>query len=197
LKGGLKMDLLNKWMDKINHFCAYISAAILFLMMIWIFLDVLLRSIFNAPIVGTLEITGEYILPLIIFFAIGYTQKHKDHVNVDILVGRFPKGVQKVLGLFCNLVALIMFILLGLFNFQQGLDAYANDIRSSSLLKYPLAPAIILVSLGILLFSLRLLVDTINLFRSNTKAEIGEVRKEVMTVTPETESTANRNEVIQ
>lgn len=185
------MDLVNKWMDKISNFFAYISAAILFIMMTWICLDVILRSFFHSPITGTLELMGDYVLPLIIFFAIGYTQKHKEHVNVDLLIGRFPKGVQKVLGLITNSAALFIFILLGILNFKQGLEAFANDSRSSSLLGYQLAPAIILVSIGILLFSLRLLVDTINLFRGSTEAVKGEVSNEVIAITPETESTAN------
>jgi FtsH-binding integral membrane protein len=49
------------------------------------------------------------------------------------------------------------------------LKYFAADTRSASLLKYPLAPALLIVSLGILLFSLRILVDFINIIRGERR----------------------------
>ena len=165
------MNLINKWLDKLDNFFAYISAATLFLMMFWIFVDVILRSFFNLPIIGTLEITGEYLLPIIVFFAISYTQKHKGHVNVDLIEKKLSKGLRKIIRLFSNLVCLFMYILLGILNFQQALEYFSSDIRSISLLNYPMAPALIIVSIGILLFSTRLLVESINIIRDKEELE--------------------------
>lgn len=178
MKGGLDMDVINRWLDKVDNIFSYISAAFLFLMMTWIFIDVVLRTLFNAPITGTLEITGEYLLPIIVYFAISYTQKHKDHVNVDLLLEKFPKGLKKIIRLFSNLCALIIYSLLGINNFQQALESFATDTRSASLLKYPLGPALIIISIGILLFSIRLFVESINLITDKNESEENELPRD-------------------
>jgi TRAP-type transport system small permease protein len=182
MKGGFNMNAINKWLDRVDNFFGYISAAVLFLMMVWIFIDVLLRTLFNAPITGTLEITGEYLLPIIVYFAISYTQKHKGHVNVDLLEQKFSINLKLITRLFSNFCALFIYLLLGINNFQQALENFATDTRSSSLLKYPLGPALIIISIGILLFSTRLFVDSINLIRTKNKSQENELPQESSTV---------------
>ncbi|MBM4763356.1 TRAP transporter small permease [Bacillus sp. B15-48] len=172
------MESINKWVDRFDNFFGFISAAFLFIMMIWIFVDVVLRSIFNSPIIGTLELTGEYLLPIIIFFAISYTQKHKGHVNVDLLEQKFPEKVKIITRLVCYICALAMYVLLGINNFQQGLVYFASDTRSASLLGYQLAPALMIISLGIFLFSIRILVDCINIVRGDDRSQVKETAQE-------------------
>jgi TRAP-type transport system small permease protein len=172
------MGTINRWLDKLDNFFGYISAVVLFLMMVWIFVDVVLRTAFNSPITGTLEITGEYLMPIIVYFAISYTQKHKGHVNVDLLEQKFPKILKKFTRLFSNLCALFIYLVLGINNFQQALESIATDTRSSSLLKYPLGPALIIISLGILLFSFRLFVDSINIIRDKNETQENELPQE-------------------
>lgn len=162
------MELLNQWLNKIDNFLAYISSAIIFVMMGWIVLDVTLRAAFNRPITGTLELTGEYFMVIIVYFAISYTFKENGHVSVDFLKHKFSKGTKRILGLISNLLALSVFIILGINNFLRGLEYFSNDIRSVGLLDYPLAPALMVITLGILTLSIRLLFDTINIIR-NTK----------------------------
>lgn len=176
------MGAINRWLDKVDNFFGYISAAILFLMMVWIFVDVVLRTAFNSPITGTLEITGEYLMPIIVYFAISYTQKYKGHVNVDLLEQKFPKNFKIITRIFSNLCALFIYLLLGINNFQQALESFATDSRSSSLLNYPLGPALIIISIGILLFTLRLLVDSINIFSDKKESEESELPQESSTV---------------
>jgi TRAP-type transport system small permease protein len=176
------MGAINKWLDKLDDFFGYISAAVLFLMMVWIFVDVVLRTAFNSPITGTLEITGEYLMPVIVYFAISYTQKHKGHVNVDLIEQKFPQKFKKVNAFFYHICALIIYLLLGINNFQQALESFATDSRSSSLLNYPLGPALIIISIGILLFSVRLLVDSINTFSDKKESQESELPQESSTV---------------
>ena len=160
------MKLLNKWFDKIDRFFLFIAAGTIFLMMVWIFIDVILRYFFNRPIAGTMEITGEYLLVIIVYLSISFTQKQNGHVNVDLLLNKLSKGTKRIVGLITNLAALFLFIILGINNFQEGLKNFAKDIRSPGVLDYPLAPALMIISLGILLLSIRLLFDSINILRN-------------------------------
>ena len=49
--------------------------------------DVVGRYVFNSPITGVFEIT-EYLVLILIFSFIGYTQSQKSHVAVDLLLAR-------------------------------------------------------------------------------------------------------------
>ncbi len=159
------MKLLNRWLDKVDYFLALISAGTLFLMMVWIFIDVILRYFFHSPLPGTMEITGEYLLPVMVYLAVSYTQQQNGHVFVDFLYHKFSKGTKRIVGVFTNLIALLLFIILSYNNFQEGLKYIKKDIRSVGILDYPLAPALMIISLGILIMCIRLLIDSINILR--------------------------------
>ena len=164
--GRMKMELVNKWLDRVDNFLALIGGCTLFLMMIWIFIDVILRYFFNRPIVGTMEITGEYFMVIIVYFGISFTQKENGHINVDFLYVKFPRNARKFSKLIGNLISISIFIMLGIYNFQKGINYFKNDIRSIGLLDYPLAPALIIISIGILLLSVRILFNSIKIIRN-------------------------------
>jgi TRAP-type transport system small permease protein len=157
------MNRLNRWIDNVDSFFAYFSAITIFVMMVWIFLDVTLRASINSPISGTIELTGEYFMVIAVYAAISYTQKHKAHVSVDFLTNKLSNGLKKFFGLISNLLSLIVFIILGYSNFLQGLKYFSRGVKSSSVLDYPLAPALMILSLGILLLCIRLIIESINI----------------------------------
>lgn len=162
------MNVLNSWLDKVDQFLAYVSSAVLFLMMIWVFVDVTLRTVFNRTITGTLELTGEYFMVIIVYCAISYTLKDDGHVSVDFIKGKLSTFKQKILEVISNLLAMAVFLILGINNFQKGLEFFENDIRSVGLLDYPLAPALMIISLGIFLLTIRLFFNIINIFRDKS-----------------------------
>lgn len=155
------MKLIYRWLNKTDQWLAYLAAAAIFVMMIWVCLDVILRALINRPIVGTMEFTGEYLMVIITYFAISFTFKENGHVSVDLFMHKFSKGTKKIFGLISNLVACYIFIIVGYSNFIEALEFFEKDIRSASLLKYPLGPALIIISFGIFLLSIRLLIDSI------------------------------------
>ena len=164
------MRVINRWMDKMDHFFAYIAAGTLFLMMFLIFLDVFFRTVFNNPITGTLEITGEYLMVLIVYFGIGYTLKEDSHVRVDFFKRMIPKGLNNVFKLFYNLLAIAALLFLSYSNTLKGIEYVEKNVESTSLLNYPLAPALFIISLGLTIMAIRLIVEIINIvihFRKN------------------------------
>ncbi|WP_249869684.1 TRAP transporter small permease [Oceanobacillus saliphilus] len=165
------MNLLNRWLDKIDDYLTYISAGTIFLMMFWIFADAFMRYAFNNAIAGTMELTGEYLLVIIVYFAISYTQKHNGHVNVNFLYRKFSKSTKRVVGLISNVLTLTVLVILGIENFHEGLRYLTNNIQSIGPLKVPLAPALMIITLGIFILCLRLIIDSINIIRNKKEFE--------------------------
>jgi len=61
-----------------------------------------------VPIPGTFELMG-FFGAIVASFALGYTQRQKGHIAVDILIGSFPRRVKKILECFNSVVCLLFF----------------------------------------------------------------------------------------
>lgn len=170
--GCVHLKAFNKLIDKADNFFGYIAAATLFLMMLLVFLDVFFRNIFGSPIQGTLEMTGEYFMVVVVYFGIGYTLKEDGHVSVEFFEDKIPNILKKPFEILGNIVALIAVVVLGYSNFLKGIEYFEKDIRSISLLNYPLAPALMIISLGLLFMAIRLVIRLIDLLTKHPKQEI-------------------------
>lgn len=147
--------------DKVDNILFWISSLTVFLMMAWISVDVILRSTIQKPLPGTIELTGEYFMVLIVYFAVSFTQKVNGHVKVTIVEDLLSKKVNKVLKTLGYILVLIIFVFIGIFNFESGLEYIEQDRRTNSLLKYPLAPALFIISIGFFVLSIRILLENI------------------------------------
>ena len=67
------MKVLYKTTDICREACKYISCAGVFIMMILITADVFSRNVFGIPVPGVYELTENFLMPLIVFPALGYT----------------------------------------------------------------------------------------------------------------------------
>ena len=83
------LDIFN---NKFSWFFNQISCWLLFIMPIPVFLDVLARYIFASSIPGVIEIEG-YLLLIIVFLALAYTQYSEGHIRIDLLITKFPDRV--------------------------------------------------------------------------------------------------------
>jgi|SRR5699024_1996869 len=151
-----------------------ISGMFLLTMMIWIFLDIAMRTIFNSPIKGTLEVTGEFFMVFMVFLAISYTQKNGGHIKVNLLEERFTSSVRRIVNVITRVIAAFIFLLIGYFNFMEGLNYIDMNIQSRGVLNYPLSPSLFIISLGFFTLSIRLLIEA--LYNSYTdKDDINQV----------------------
>ncbi len=94
-------------LHKVSHFCVWISGALLFAIALLIFIDVILRYIFNSPITGAQEIV-EMAIVLVLYLGLPYSTYQRAHVRVDALTNTFsPKGKLICLGVVTILCAFV------------------------------------------------------------------------------------------
>lgn len=131
----------------------------LLIMTLLITADVLLRSIFNKPIIGANEIVELLMLPLV-FLVVSYTQHEKGHVTVTILSDRFKKRLKYAVDCFINFISLGIFLL-----FLKQSVAYFNLLwessRETDVLKIVVYPFQCAMIIGITMLCLALLFDLI------------------------------------
>jgi len=161
------------WVERfvfpLNGVTHKVGLAILLLMMFLTVGDVVGRYFFNAPISGTFELTN-FMLALVVFFSIGYTQLRRGHISIDVVVSRFSPRAQAVIDSITYLFSLGLFSLV---TWQSAV--YASRLfeghNVSGVLSLPVYPFVITVAFGSLLFCLVLLVDLLSSLAKVVKHE--------------------------
>jgi TRAP-type C4-dicarboxylate transport system permease small subunit len=124
--------------------------------------NVLLR-VFHMPYRGAYEIVS-FLGALVIAFALGYTQKRKDHIVVDILTEKFPKKLNRVLDVVNYSVTLVFFSIVTWQIFVWGAKIWESG-EVSETLKIIYYPFIFSVAVGFGVLSLTLLIDLLKTFQ--------------------------------
>ncbi|KIX12868.1 TRAP transporter large permease [Dethiosulfatarculus sandiegensis] len=89
----------------------FLAVGCLVLMVIPITLDVILRSVSNLAISGTIEIE-ELLMLMLVFLSLAGPQLRHDHIDMDFFFPHFPKFLQRLLFVFHWALSLILIALL-------------------------------------------------------------------------------------
>jgi TRAP-type C4-dicarboxylate transport system permease small subunit len=157
------------YLEKINVFLNKIlmivgSVAVLLLMSIATVNAFLRIPFIKSTWRGAYETVG-FLGAIVIAFALGYTQKRKDHIVVDILTEKFPKRVNRVLDGVNYLITTIFFAIVSWQVFVWGMKISRSG-EVSETLKIMFHPFIYSVSLGFAVFSLTLILDFLKNLKS-------------------------------
>lgn len=148
-------------LEKIENFLAQVGNVMLAIMTIWIFSDAMGRYVFNKPIPGTLEVSEEYLMVFVVFLAMSYTQRLDGHVKADIFLTYMPHRMLPLLSQVNRVATLIFAIVIIITGSQQFMNAIELKSVSRGVLAYPLAPAYLIMVIGMSVFSLRLVLEII------------------------------------
>lgn len=162
------VSYLNKFTRPLTNILLVAGTSILAMMMFLMATDVVLRYIFNSPLLGAYELI-EYMMAILVPFGIVYCAHQKSHVSVDLVVGRFTKRTQAILGSITSLLSLSLFILIAWQSFLFIKENFESKLTSAVLL-IPTYPFIAVVAVGFAVLCLVLLIDFLN-FLSETVTE--------------------------
>lgn len=151
---------LEKVTVHLNDVLHKISSVLLMALMFLTTADVAGRFFFNAPIIGTYELTG-LLLALMIFYSLGAGQLKKNHIEIDFFTRKMSAKSQHIL---YSISSFVLFILLCLTTWQL----YEYSVRvwiggeTSGDLGLPLYIFSGLTIIGAFSFALTLLLDSFN-----------------------------------
>ena len=149
MKEGIPQQL-EQLCRRATEWLARAGACALAVMMVLTFFDVIGRYFFNAPILGTVEVT-ELLMGLIIYMGIGLTTFTRGHIRVDIVVGFLPQRVQAGFEVVILLVSIAFTLLIFSQLWLKAVDTMAaNDQTQVWFLPvWPIAFTMALCSLSI------------------------------------------------
>jgi TRAP-type transport system small permease protein len=146
-----------------------VGVCLILLMVTLIVIDVVSRLLFNVALQGSYELV-EYIMGLVIVFALGYTQIKNGHINVTTLIDMLPARLKPWGERFVNLVGLVMFALITWQTFDKaGMELTAGT--TSAVLYIPKYPFIYACAFGFAVLTLVYLAQVLWPEESEEKAE--------------------------
>ena len=122
--------------------------------------DVILRYLFNRPIMGAFELI-EYMMAILIPFGLAYCALQGGHVSVDLVVSRFSKKSRSILGSITTLLCLGLFLLITWQNVLYIRENFESKLTSAVLL-IPVYPFVTAVAIGSAALCLVLVIDFLN-----------------------------------
>ena len=147
-------ELVSRW------FCIFSVAALLVMLFITI-ADVFLRTVFNSPLVGSVEISRMMLICMSPAFVYALIQKR--HIQVPILVDQFGRKVQLAFDTFGYLATAS---LCGLMSYRGILLTFTRREQGHvySMLRIPTWPFILLFAVAMGVFTLVIVICLIDNF---------------------------------
>ncbi len=150
---------------------ALVSVIFLFLMMMFIAVDVVGRYILNMPISGSIDFVT-VMMVIVVFPAFGYLTEHNGHVRTDILFNRLSMRWKGIFDIVNSIFSLFLIICI---TWQLGLRAWTIIKNppgiSTSYFQWPHLPFIIIASIGMGLMTLEMFIWFFHSVNKATGAE--------------------------
>ncbi len=131
-------------------------------------LQILMRYIFNHPLVWSEEL-ARYTFVWVTFVGASYGVHHNAHIRMEAIHKKFPPTLQKIVTISTNLLAILIFSYLvpaGIaFTIEQ------HDIASSAM-EIPMSLIFAAVPVGCVIVAFRLLVQTIQMIKTGRGADM-------------------------
>ena len=121
---------------KLEQVLQWISAILLFIMMVLTFVDVLGRYFFNAPIFGAAEMI-QFLLAGTIFAALPRVSAENSHIAVNLFVPAITRIIPKTHNLIINLFSVVGLLIIGVEFCRMAWHALETE-RETVVLEWPL-----------------------------------------------------------
>lgn len=103
----------------------------------------------------------------LVFLTLSYVYKIGGHVRVDLFERWIPIKLRLPWGIAYRIMTLILFFIITIEGWDEAINAFRFNVVSSSLLAYPMGPALMLVPIGSFMLCLRVLQDLVGICGRN------------------------------
>jgi len=125
-----------------------LGAGCLFAMMIIVFVDVVMRYLFNSPLGFSYDLISLYLMVGVFFFALSDTLRHDEHVRVDILYLRMSRGVRRLCDRISYGLSAVLFATVLWTGLLRAVASTARGEVMATLIPWPIWMAYWIVPIG-------------------------------------------------
>lgn len=145
-------------MSRIHRLATNLSGLGLIVMTAMVMMDVIMRRIFNAPLIFADEVAG-YLLVMVTLLGLGYTLKEDGHIQVMVLVQKISERKRFSLRIMWCSVSIVYAVIILIFTAELTWESYDLNAFSSNPSQLLLFPFQIVMPIGCLLFLIQLVIE--------------------------------------
>ncbi|MEM9027841.1 MAG: TRAP transporter small permease [Pseudomonadota bacterium] len=160
---GGPLDKADRLLSPVEDIFNFIAALAIFVLMLLGVLQIVLRTVFNAPIVGYIDMV-ELSMATMAFLGAAYCQRVGAHIRMEILIGNLRGRALWIAETFGIVLSLFIVGVLVWYSWGHFLRAY--ELGDSTIdAEYPVWPSKLLVPIAFGLWFLRLLIQFVGYLR--------------------------------
>jgi TRAP-type transport system small permease protein len=141
---------IESWAKPLTRVMSSMGAAFLCLMMFWVVADVVMRFLFNHPILGSYEVV-EYGMVFFVFLAFAFAQFNRAHICVPVVVERLSPRARAAVDVVTGIIAVLITAGMAWGALIQTQSMYNTHI-TSSVLFIPKWPFQLVTAIGLAIF---------------------------------------------
>jgi TRAP-type C4-dicarboxylate transport system permease small subunit len=161
------MSMIDKTVHFIARWLNWLAASAIVAVMVIVCVNVFGRGLFGTPMKGTVDIVS-LLGAVVISGAIAYTQVLKGHIRITLFIDILPRPIRTILACLIDFISMVLF---GIISWQTILFAKGTHKigELSEVLKIPITPFAVMVSVGCMALTLVLLADLIDVLSKGVK----------------------------
>lgn len=168
------MEKVTNVVNKITRILVIVSyVAFLFIMLITV-ADIIMRLITNSSILGAYELV-EKAMVCGVFAAFAFTQSEHGHVQITLVIAKFPKRLQFFIMMLNNLLSVVATIMVAYGAYRQSIVAF-NSHYTTGVLYIPTYPfyyvEIVAMAILVLAFLLDAVKCAIGIFKPDSQVAL-------------------------
>jgi len=160
-----------KWLEpalrRLENVLTWTSTAIIFGAMAFICAEVVMRYGFNSPIPGHLE-GSELLVPIIVFFAVSYTQARNGHVGMTLVTDALPAKVRRIVEMVTLLLSMGICSILSYFGAKYAYGLWDYDDVTMTPPYWHTWPSAAAISLGYGMMAVRMWLQFLHAWKPDT-----------------------------
>jgi TRAP-type C4-dicarboxylate transport system permease small subunit len=152
---------IDHWIKKASKVLGEIGGWLLFACMVIVTLNVILRKVFNSPLLGTYEWVG-ILTAVMISLGLAYCASVGGHIAIDFIVNKMKPGVQRMVAIVCGGIACLVMggVAVSIFLYANKL-ALAGEVSPTT--KIPFYVFVYIVGVGFVFLLAVLLLDLLKI----------------------------------
>jgi TRAP-type C4-dicarboxylate transport system permease small subunit len=144
--------VFSQFLDRISGVC---MVAVMLLAVI----NILMRSLFHLPVLGTYEFVG-FLTAALIGLALANCAVHNGHIAISIVMEKLKSRYQAVVEAFINIISLLFWSFSVWYTIKYAISLNARGVVSPTT-QIPFYPVIYIIAFGLLALCLVILVGLI------------------------------------
>ena len=160
---------MDRLIQKTAKVLSEIAGWLLFACMLIVTLNVILRKVFNSPLLGTYEWVG-ILTAVMISLGLAYCTVVGGHIAIDFVINKMKPGAQRIIAIICGAISCLVMagVTVSLFLYANKL-ALSGEVSPTT--KIPFFIFVYVIGVGFISFLAVLILDLVKSVRRKNSHE--------------------------